>query len=234
VEGGDLALAERAPFLASIRDRTARYQPTHSPTSVWTHARPPDAGRAAAVGDLSARFLEELEALGGHGRRVEDLAAAREAVLALARERGAERLVRWDDDELERLGVDGPLREQGIEVAVWRDLADFRKAAGEAGIGLTGADWAVAETGSILLAGGQGRGRSAALLPPVHIAVVPVERIVATLEEAVAHYAQAGEVPSSLAFHTGPSRSGDIEMTLTVGVHGPGDVHVLLVAPPHR
>ena len=221
-------MAERGSFLASIRDRTARYQPTHSPTSVWTTGAQRGDG-AQAIEDAPARFLAELEALGGHGRRVEDLATAREAVVALARERGAERLVRWDDDELERLGVDAPLREQGVDVTVWRDLDDFRRAAGEADIGLTGADWAVAETGSILLAGGPGRGRSAALLPPVHVAVVPVERVLASVEEAVAYYAQAGAIPSSVAFHTGPSRSGDIEMTLTVGVHGPGEVHVLLV-----
>jgi L-lactate utilization protein LutC len=218
----------RAEFLRSIRHRTqaGRYKPTNAPDIAWTG----EPRESEPVGDPPARFIEELEALGGHGKRVEGLEAAREYLLELARERGARLLVRWDVDELEALGVDGPLNEAGIEVVVWRELADFREVASRADIGLSTAAWAIAETGTLVLEGNPGMGRSVTLLPPTYVAVVPVGRILRTVPEAIEKYAGGAEgLPANVCFHTGPSRSGDIEMALFVGMHGPGDVHVVLV-----
>jgi L-lactate dehydrogenase complex protein LldG len=216
----------RAEFLASIRHRTqaGRYKPTNAPDVAWTG----ESRESEPIGDPPSRFIEELEALGGHGKRAGSLEEAREYVLELARERDAKLLVRWDVDELEELGIDGPLADAGIEVAVWRDLADFRGVASKADIGLSTAAWAIAETGTLVLEGGPGMGRSVTLLPPTYVAVVPVERMLRTVPEAIEKYA-AGGLPANVCFHSGPSRSGDIEMALFVGMHGPGDVHVILV-----
>ncbi len=221
-------MAGRAEFLDKIRHRTStgRYKPTQSPDVAWTPKGEPQ--ESPWIDDPPARFLEELGALGGHGLRAATLDEAREYVLELARERGAERLVRWDVEELEEMGVDGPLEEAGVEVAVWRDLEDFREVAGKADIGLSTAAWAIAETGSLVIEGGPGRGRTVTLLPPTHVAVVPVERMLRTVPEAIGKYA-GGALPANVTFHTGPSRSGDIEMNIFVGMHGPGDVHVVLV-----
>jgi L-lactate utilization protein LutC len=215
----------RTEFLASIRHRTqaGRYKPTNAPDVSWTG----ESREGQPIEDPPARFIEELEALGGHARKVASREEACEYVLELARERETELLVRWDVEELEALGVDGPLGEAGVEVAVWRELADFKEVAGKSGIGLSTAAWAIAETGTLVLEGGPGMGRSVTLLPPTHVAVVPVERILRTVPEAIAKY--AGGLPANVCFHTGPSRSGDIEMALFVGMHGPGDVHVILV-----
>jgi L-lactate utilization protein LutC len=220
----------RAEFLASIRHRTqaGRYKPTKAPDVAWTREGEPR--ESEPIEDPPARFIEELEALGGHGMRVESLEDAREYVLELASERGAKLLVRWDVEELESLNVDAPLGEAGVEVTVWRDLADFKEVAGKADIGLSTAAWAIAETGTLVLEGGSGMGRTVTLLPPSYVAVVPVERILRTVPEAIEKYAgDAGGLPANVCFHTGPSRSGDIEMALFVGMHGPGDVHVILV-----
>lgn len=229
-------MADRTEYLEYLRSRAkgnrGEYRPTRAPDVPWT-VRPDDRPTAEAEPppDPPTRFLEELDAIGGHGERVANLAQAREYLLSLAREKGAELLVRWDVPELRRLGVDAKLREAGTEVAVWRDLPDFREVAGRADIGLTTAEWAVAESGSVIVTAGPGRGRTVTLLPPVHVAVLPVDRVLGTVEEAIGKYAEAGaELPSNLAFHSGPSRSGDIEMSLTIGVHGPGEVHVLLVS----
>ena len=221
----------RAEFLESIRHRTqaGRYKPTNAPDVAWTPKEEP--GESRPVEDPAARFIEELEALGGHGERVESLAKAGEYVLGLARERDAKLLLRWDVKELEELGIDAPLGETGVEVVVWRDLADFREIARKAEIGLSTAEWAIAETGTLVLEGGPGKGRTVTLLPPTYVAVVSVERILHTVPEAIEKYAgvEAGGLPANVCFHTGPSRSGDIEMSLFVGMHGPGDVHVILV-----
>jgi L-lactate dehydrogenase complex protein LldG len=218
----------RTEFLQSIRHRTraGRYKPTNAPDVAWTG----ESRESEPIGDPPTRFIEELEALGGHGKRVKDRDEASEYVLDLARERGAELVVRWDVDELEALGVDGPLSDAGVEVVLWRELADFKVVAGKADIGLSTAAWAIAETGTLVLESGPGMGRSVTLLPPTYVAVVPVGRILRTVPEAIGKYAgTAGGLPANVCFHTGPSRSGDIEMALFVGMHGPGDVHVLLV-----
>ena len=220
-------MADRAEFLESIRHRTGRYKPTNAPDVAWTPKEEPR--ESPPIEDPPARFVEELEALGGHGLRVESMEEAREYVLELARERGAKLLLRWDVEELAELGVDEPLREAGFEVAVWRDLEDFKDVAARADIGLSTAEWAIAETGSLILTGGAGKGRTVTLLPPTYVAVVPADRVLRTVPEAIERYAGEGTLPANLCFHTGPSRSGDIEMTLTIGVHGPGDVHVVLV-----
>jgi L-lactate dehydrogenase complex protein LldG len=222
-------MADRAEFLESIRHRTrtGQYKPTHAPDVAWTRGDGPR--ESAPIEDPPARFIEELEALGGHGRRVETLDEAREYILSLARERGAKLLIRWDVEELERLGVDGPLEEAGVEVMLWRDLEDFREVAARADIGLSTAEWAIADTGSLVLTSGPGKGRTVTLLPPTYVAVVAAEKVLRTVPEAIEKYAEADELPANVVFHTGPSRSGDIEMEIFVGMHGPGDVHVVLV-----
>jgi L-lactate dehydrogenase complex protein LldG len=222
-------VSERAEFLASIRHRTqaGRYKPTNAPDVAWTG----EPRESEPIVDPPVRFIEELEALGGQGKRVEGWKEAREYVLALAREREAELVVRWEVDELEALGVDEPLNDAGTEVAVWQDLTDFREVTSKADIGLSTAAWAIAETGTLVLEGGSGLGRSVTLLPPTYVAVVPVERVLRTVPEAIEKYADLGNgLPANVCFHTGPSRSGDIEMALFVGMHGPGDVHVILVS----
>lgn len=224
-------MADHAGFLEKVRHRTrrGRYKPTHAPDSAWTPRE--EVRRDPPIQDPPARFIEELEALGGHGTRVATMGEARDHVVSVVRKREAKLLVRWDVGELEELGVDGPLEKAGVEVAVWRDLDDFRGVAGVADVGLSTAAWAIAETGTLVLEGGPGMGRTVTLLPPTYVAVVPVERMLRTVPEAVEKYAGsgAGSLPANVCFHTGPSRSGDIEMTLFVGMHGPGDVHVILV-----
>ena len=114
-------------------------------------------------------------------------------------------------------------------MAVWRELEDFREAASQADIGLSTAEWAIAETGSLVLTSGPGRGRTVTLLPPTYVALVATKRVLRTVSEAIEKYAGGGGLPANVCFHTGPSRSGDIEMSLAIGVHGPGDVHVVLI-----
>ncbi|MGH3089878.1 MAG: LutC/YkgG family protein [Rubrobacteraceae bacterium] len=222
-------MSNRTEFLDAIRHRTraGRYKPTKAPDAAWT--RTPDRPfESPRIEDPPARFLEELEALGGHGKRVGSMKEARDYILQIAREREAKLLVRWDVEELKRLGIGEPLKREGVEVVVWRDLEDFRDVAAKADIGLSTAEWAIAETGSLVLTSGPGKGRTVTLLPPTYVAIVPVDRLLRTTNDAFGKYAD-GNVPPNLCFHTGPSRSGDIEMSLAIGVHGPGDVHVLLV-----
>ena len=97
-------------------------------------------------------------------------------------------------------------------------------------IGLTGADYALADTGSLVLVSGPGRPRLASLLTPVHIAIVRPHRFLDSIETLFVEHPELVERGSNLVCITGPSRTADIEHTLSRGVHGPGEVHVILMS----
>ncbi len=143
-------------------------------------------------------------------------ARLQEAILAWCRQRGLFSLWTWASEHLPA-GLREGLRKDGITFV----------ASPEADAGLTGARYAIAETGSLVLPGGPGRPLGASLWPEVHLAVVPASRVVARLEDALtdSHILQS---PATVLI-TGPSRTADIEMTLTLGVHGPRQVVVFLV-----
>ena len=94
--------------------------------------------------------------------------------------------------------------------------------------GLTGAVAGIAATGSLVLDASVAGSRAAGLLPPVHVCVLREDQLVATPAD-VLHPLRAG-APSSLVLVGGPSRTGDVEQILTLGVHGPRHVHIVLVA----
>ena len=94
-------------------------------------------------------------------------------------------------------------------------------------VGVSRAAYGLADTGSVVLLAAPDEPRSRSLLPPVHVAVLAVDDLLPGLPEL---FAELGpDLPSSVAIVTGPSRSADIEQQLTIGVHGPGEVHVVLV-----
>jgi L-lactate dehydrogenase complex protein LldG len=120
------------------------------------------------------------------------------------------------------------------DFAVNAEVAGFVVHRGETpfieGAGVSRAVYALADTGSVVLAASPDEPRAASLLPDVHVTLVSEEVILAGLEELFT--AVGDDLPSSLAIVTGPSRSADIEQLLTVGVHGPGEVHVVILTAP--
>lgn len=109
--------------------------------------------------------------------------------------------------------------------------AGFHVHRGEApqieGAGVSTALYGLADTGSVVLAASPDEPRARSLLPMVHISLLREDRILPDLSSLFV--ALGADLPSALAIVTGPSRSADIEQRLTVGVHGPGEVHVVLL-----
>jgi L-lactate utilization protein LutC len=95
------------------------------------------------------------------------------------------------------------------------------------GAGVSRAAYGLADTGSVVLAASRDEPRSASLLPEVHLTLLSEDRILPGIAELFA--ALGEDLPSAVAIVTGPSRSMDIEQRLSIGVHGPGEVHVVLV-----
>jgi L-lactate dehydrogenase complex protein LldG len=96
------------------------------------------------------------------------------------------------------------------------------------GAGVSTALYGLADTGSVVLAASPEEPRANSLLPAVHVSLLAEDRILPGLDELFE--AVGSDLPSALAIVTGPSRSADIEQKLVVGVHGPGEVHVVLTS----
>jgi len=111
----------------------------------------------------------------------------------------------------------------------------LRQAFIDADVGISGANIAIAESGTLVIVSNEGNGRLVTTLPPVHIAVLGIEKIVPTMEDATAilqvlpRSGTGQKITSYVSFMTGPSRSADIELTLTTGVHGPKEQHIVLL-----
>ncbi|MBI3473178.1 MAG: lactate utilization protein [Candidatus Solibacter usitatus] len=109
------------------------------------------------------------------------------------------------------------------------DRLELRGLCARMPFGITSADYALADTGTLVMLASRQEARLISLLPPVHLAVVPRERILTSLDELPMLQPLPVEERSSMVLITGPSRTADIEQILVRGVHGPGEVHVILV-----
>jgi L-lactate dehydrogenase complex protein LldG len=142
----------------------------------------------------------------------------------------------WTPAEIPVPDLEPRLRASGISLLVPDDLHvdECRNDAAVCTVGLTGADAAFASTGTVALASGPGKSRAASLLPSLHLVIVPVSRIYPTFEAWLRALREEGRLPEfwirarQIAFVTGPSKSADIELNLTLGVHGPGQIHAIV------
>jgi len=99
-------------------------------------------------------------------------------------------------------------------------------------IGITTAQAAIAETGTLVLDSSRERNRLISLVPPVHIAIVEAANLHSTLGETLAALQSDDEISPVVTFITGPSRTADIELTLAIGVHGPQELYVIIYDGP--
>lgn len=179
--------------------------------------------------DLVERFVDALARVGGVVHRGDPSAVA----IELAREHGATSFLAWDDDQMPAPGVGAALVAAGLaqlDACVPRDeRLDHQMGYMDVTLGVTGAVAGFAESGSVVVASGPGRPRMASLIPSVHLALLRSSDI----HRSLAHWAGANHgflaEHTNVVFITGVSRTGDIEMRLNTGVHGPKHVHVVLV-----
>ena len=170
------------------------------------------------AGDLVARFRARADAQACSLERVATLGEVPAAVRRYL-----------DAHHLATTGCMWPALAQLGWAAAGIDL-QARAANGEDAIGVTGVFCAIAETGTLMVCSGEQTPSSVSLLPETHIAIVPIERIVAHMEDAwdLARR-ELGELPRAVNFISGPSRTADIEQTVVLGAHGPYRVHIVLV-----
>lgn len=204
----------RLSILARVRQAQVRaYLPDAEAGLPDRLAYPPSTPEARR-----ARFLEELGLLGVEAFAEETEEAVRRRVRGLI---AGKSILSWDPGRLP-YGAGEALSGEAVVFG-----KDPRDAQARAEIGLTGCEAALAETGSLAMVSGPGKPRTASLLPLTHIAVVRQADLVQGMGEFFERYRQNPILPY-LVFITGPSRTADIELSLTLGVHGPGKVIVVL------
>jgi L-lactate dehydrogenase complex protein LldG len=191
--------------------------------------------------ELADRFEAELQSLGCNSYRASTLSGLEEKLCSILEQIQAESVVLSRNPILNQLQIGKMLDGRGKRVVLWpADTAEepasssFRDECFTAGAGITGVDFALAETGSLVLTSFTEGSQLASLAPAVHIALYRRSQIRASLDEVLQNLPVSRDPnrPSptrSLVFVTGPSRTADIEQILIRGVHGPRSVHAILV-----
>jgi L-lactate utilization protein LutC len=208
---------------------------------VATRDLPDDIGYVGTRGDVCESLAAEVIAVGGEAYLVDDLSAARAVIVRLCGEAQAKTALCWQHELLDRLRLADLLSRSGIGQSNYASLtkldeASRRTAILAADVGITSCDFALAETGSLVMLARPGQERVASLLPPLHIAMVERAQILPDVYDAADRMQALGfdGLPSNAVLITGPSKTGDMELELTTGVHGPGRWCVIIIAgvPP--
>jgi L-lactate dehydrogenase complex protein LldG len=182
------------------------------------------------IAEFIARLAEEAVVV----HRVKDFPEVLDRLTVIASEEGLRKVMTSTDDVISRLDLAGWGKKNDIQVMTPRDFPDrysYRDAVfDQAQAGITGADFAVAESATIGLIHNKDQARLVSLAPILHIAIVPVDRIVPLYEQVIEKvFGRKGDYPSQFVFITGPSMTGDIQGVLFKGMHGPRKVIVILV-----
>ena len=169
------------------------------------------------------RFISAARNVGADVQVVADLQEA----VAYLKERTAGRILLAPCPSVSRSSLPEMLATAGVETV----QEDFRQQGAAAEAGLTGANFGIAETGTVVLESTDEDVRIATTLPEKHFVILDPRKILATADEAVPVLKGFHErLPQAyLAYITGPSRTADIERVLTIGVHGPAELHILLL-----
>jgi L-lactate dehydrogenase complex protein LldG len=170
-----------------------------------------------------ASFRERLELLAGKTAHVRTAREAADYVSGIVAGRGA---VASNAPYLAACGITALA---GVRSG-FTDSATLRAACATTAVGITSADYALADTGTLVMIASPAEARLVSLLPPVHVAVVPVSRLLTGLDELFTLVPDPARVTSSMVLITGPSRTADIEQILVRGVHGPGELHVVIAS----
>ena len=220
----------REAILSSIRSHLAASVPHNTQENFVDSENPSVSLSGLTSVPLVHKFEANLEAVGGHciithgdtgiaqalTQIIGDLQKTnlRAQRIAISDEQRVERLLQQTDLEIEALAI----APNASEIFTF-DL------------GITTAQAAIAETGTLVLDSADERHRLVSLVPPVHIAIIDAGRICETLGEALSLLRRERELSRAVTFITGPSRTADIELTLTIGVHGPQELYVIVDTP---
>jgi L-lactate dehydrogenase complex protein LldG len=224
-------------------------------SSVISEGAPPPASPligilpASPPEDLLAKFEAELAKVAGIAHRAANRQGLEEILQSILSHANAISVVLSRNPILAELNLEPLLRAWGKGISAWQpfgggdaagardaSLRRFAEASFAAIVGITGVEFVLSETGSLVITSWTEGAQLASLAPPVHVALYRRSQLVASLDEVLERLPVARSpdqaVPGrSVVFITGTSRTADIEQILIRGVHGPGELHAILVEP---
>ncbi|HZS47301.1 MAG TPA: lactate utilization protein [Blastocatellia bacterium] len=214
-----------------------------TPSHVIDPGRPykvPSAPRQFAA-DLSTRFVDEVTRLGAGCFVARSNDEAKGYVVDLIRKRGISRVALSNSPVVNQTGLSSALSSISIRPLIvdfdgCRDenelsvrKRNIRESLLQTEIGITGVTYGIADTGTLVIGGDNEYNRLASLLPVIHLAILRSDQLLPDLPTALEGLNRDGHVNQAITLITGPSRTADIELTLTIGVHGPKELQVVLL-----
>ena len=243
----------QADFLDAVKQALADTWPGRNP-DILTPAAPQnrDARLAACNNRPRAEQLALLDQLTASAQALnitlvtaETPKAAQKAIVRLVREKEpeygtAKKVAAWDHPLIKDLDLAPALAEADIPLVLapagqTRDTQkDFRQAVIESFVGITSADYCVAETATLTMKTRAGQPRNISLVPVIHVAVVRLDQLVENLSELYFRLEwdpkeQAEGLTNCMTFISGPSKTGDIELVMVHGAHGPRELHLVVI-----
>jgi L-lactate dehydrogenase complex protein LldG len=227
-------MSQTSAVLSDVKRALGRSEtvvPTPLPPFVDTNPR-------ELTGDALRRFTDEATMLGCNVVCIESEEAIAETILRICRAAEVSNIVISGAALLASLKLHDQFDHFGIERSYIESFSntakkDLVKHLSSRHVGVTGIDWAIAETGTIVITSDEAQELLTSLLPPIHIAVMKRSQIresLTTVLEEVGTERMMRQPPSrSATFITGPSRTSDVELTLSIGVHGPKELHLIIV-----
>jgi L-lactate dehydrogenase complex protein LldG len=176
-------------------------------------------------------FRSEAGKVNGVSRVVSDDDKLREYIAGVAMEHDSKSFLVWETPVIKQLKVAEYLKGNGLSVVKSHDKMKLERA----DIGITETDYAIADSGTLVLFSEPEKSRLVSLITPIHIAILDSKKIIPNifdlfriLRHKSSDELQSEAMTSCITFITGPSRTADIELNLTLGVHGPKEVHILI------
>ena len=176
---------------------------------------------------LRAQIITELEKVNTNVIEVGSEAEIRNSIDALMKEKQITSFSIWESEYLKKLKLKDELKNSGLKLIT----AKNKNRIAESDIGITEVDYAIADTGTLVILTNKYQPRTVSLLPPIHLAIVRPENLVRNIRDLfiiLKSKLQEGEdLTNCMTFIAGPSRTADIELNLTLGVHGPKELYVI-------
>ncbi|MBC2722214.1 lactate utilization protein [Desulfosporosinus sp.] len=221
-------------FINGLASKLGRPTPTKAPTPVEISV---PQYRLSNTEERVSIFLQNWHALGGKGAIVR----SENDLLQSLQEWFGDQPINWiKENKLALLAWDmlPPIAESAFSSLNWPltrytqsslNIRDRYSIAAQAELGVTGSDWGIALSGTIVTNSNPLRGRAISLLPPRHLAFIEAAKIRNNLFEVLHEVSALGTPPAAIEMISGPSRTSDIEMDLSIGVHGPIEVYAVVI-----
>ena len=211
------------PVIENVRRSLGRTAQISSPLGTPLRRRPAiyPPRLPESVDSEIERFLGEVKKLSGVGQKLSP-SEIDSALKTLVEEQNIHKATVWETPYLRQLGITEILNSLGVEL-VSPNANKHEMALCD--LGITEADYLLPETGTLAMHSSTEKPRAVSLLPRVHLAIVRPEMLRPDMHQVFAE-AKDGNY---LVFITGPSRTADIELTVTLGVHGPKNLYVWMM-----